>query len=76
MSDVAFSTKIRTSAAQFARAHGYAIHHDIAGWYVIAPYEREPATGYSLGFDGRKHFDLCADAWRRAQTLAERRARR
>lgn len=76
MSDVSNSDEVRTDAARAARASGYNIHHDIGGWYVIGPSEREPASGASLGFDGRRHFAVCAEAWLHAQKLALRRARR
>ena len=68
------STDIRTAAAIKAQALGYRVHHDICGWYILNPREREPASGYSLGFDRRKHFanDDCEAAWEHACRCAER----
>lgn len=65
--DFQHSGDCKTAAAKFARSRGYDVHHDIHGWYVIAPDEDEPASGYSLGFDGRAHFASCVDAWDQAQ---------
>jgi hypothetical protein len=67
--------------ALFAREYGYDVHHDIAGWYVVGPHEWHDEAGFgrdgeSLGFDGRKHFADCIEAWalayRRAKNLARR----
>lgn len=70
------SEEIQTEAAVFARHHRYGVHHDLYGWYVIGPNEREPASGRSLGFDGRRHYDECTEAWLHAQKLAARHAKR
>ena len=70
------SDQVQTEAAVFARHYGYNVHHDIGGWYVIGPTEREPASGSSLGFDGRRHYHDCTEAWLHAQKLAIRRAKK
>lgn len=76
MPDVNNSSEVQTEAAVLARHHGYNAHHDSWGWYVIGPNEREPASGRSLGFDCRRHYADCAEAWLYAQKLAIRRAKR
>jgi len=50
----------------WAEDAGYDVHHDWMGWYVVGPHEEEPESGYSLGFDGRRHFKLAVDAWTEA----------
>lgn len=45
------------------RPEGWRVHHDLHGWYVVAPHEEEPASGYSLGFDGRPHWATEDEAW-------------
>lgn len=72
MRQVQNSDEVQTDAARYARGVGYNVHHDLFGWYVIGPNEKEPASGRSLGFDGRRHFEDCADAWLWAQKLALR----
>jgi hypothetical protein len=62
------SRDVKSSDALFAREHGYEVHHDIGGWYVVSPHEWRDEGGYdrqgrSLGFNGRKHFADCRDAW-------------
>lgn len=68
--DVQNSDEVQSIYAIHARAHGYNVHHDIDGWYVICPGECEPESGYSLGFDGRRHYPICRDAWVYASHLA------
>lgn len=63
MADVSNSDDCSSLSAKLARAAGYRVHHDIYGWYVVAPDEDEPGNGYSLGFDGRLHHAICAEAW-------------
>jgi hypothetical protein len=64
--DLRNSALCHTPSAKRAKKRGYDVHHDILGWYVVAPGEEESADGYSLGFDGREHFDRCHEAWRAA----------
>jgi hypothetical protein len=52
------------------RPEGYRVHHDIDGWYVVEPDEEEPEDGYSLGFDGRPHYETEDEAWRAASEEA------
>lgn len=59
-------------AIDVTETHGYRVHHDMHGWYVVAPREREPADGRSLGFDGRAHYASEEDAW---VAVAKRRGR-
>lgn len=54
----------------------YRVHHDMLGWYIVAPRDREPEDGRSLGFDGRRHFASEAEAWAEAEKRAQRAARR
>jgi hypothetical protein len=44
------------------KAKGWDIHHDSNGWYVVAPDEKEPENGESLG-SGRTHYREKKDAW-------------
>jgi hypothetical protein len=76
MPDVANSDDVQAPEAEYARSQGYRVHHDMLGWYVVGPREREPANGASLGFDGRQHYALCLDAFQRAAGLAKRRSKR
>ena len=52
------------------RPEGYRVHHDIDGWYVVTPDEDEPEDGYSLGFDGRAHYQTEDEAWHAASEEA------
>lgn len=46
-----------------AAVEGWDVHHDLHGWYVVAPGEDDPDDGPALGFDGRPHYADQADAW-------------
>lgn len=75
------STDVQTPRAIFAREWGYEVHHDHMGWYVVGPNEQRDEqgfnkAGYSLGFDGRKHYIECDEAWIHAYALARRVAKR
>lgn len=59
-----------TQARRIARDAGYDVHHDMLGWFVVAPGEDDPADGYSLGFDGRDHFSGLGYAWLAAAQIA------
>ena len=65
------STDIKTPSAKLAQHHGYRLHHDYHGWYVVAPDEDEPENGSSLGFDGRVHYLDPYEGWRVAARLAQ-----
>ena len=46
----------------------FEVHHDVHGWYVVAPSEERDEGGFgpdgvSLGFDGRAHYETEAEAW-------------
>jgi hypothetical protein len=48
-------------------ADEWEIHHDLHGWYLVAPDEIRDEGGFrpdgaSLGFDGRLHFETEEDA--------------
>jgi hypothetical protein len=44
------------------KAEGWDIHLDSNGWYVVAPNEKEPKNGESLG-TGRTHYREKKEAW-------------
>lgn len=75
------STDCQTPRAIFAQQHGYEVHHDYMGWYVVGPSEQRDEQGFnkaghSLGFDGRKHYIECGEAWIHAYKLARRLVKR
>jgi hypothetical protein len=54
-----------------ARPEGYEVHHDIGGYFIVGPGEEDPdEAGYSLGFDGRPHFETEEEAWTAAREVA------
>jgi hypothetical protein len=62
-----------------AEAAGFEVHHDLRGWYVVAPDEERDEGGFgpdgvSLGFDGRAHFEDEDEAWEHAASIVEERA--
>lgn len=65
------------SNKEYATRKGYEVHHDIGGWYVVAPREQhvdgfDPKTGANLGFDGRQKFPVEDKAWEVAAIRAKR----
>lgn len=73
--DYALSTDCKTADALFAQEQGYEVHHDMTGWYVVKPHEWRDGNGCdrhgrSLGWNGRRHFADCEDAWTRAAEMA------
>jgi len=70
-----------TPNAIYAREHGYEVHHDHFGWYVIRPHEVREGDrnkrGVCLGSTrGREHFAHLEDAWRWAAEFHRRKLKR
>lgn len=80
MAKVNDSRSVKTHEALFAREHGYEVHHDLGGWYVVGPTEKRDEHGYingrSLGSDHRPHFADCLEAWALAYKRAVRKHNR
>lgn len=55
------------SNQKYAEKHGYEVHHDLNGFYVVSPLEHHvdgfDKEGKSLGFDGRPHYADEKEAW-------------
>jgi hypothetical protein len=80
MTQPVLSTDIQTKEARIAQEHGYEVHHDIGGWYIVGPREWRDESGCdrkgrSLGSNSRRHFADCEDAWIVAYWRATNKAR-